>query len=471
MRSIGLILLLWFSGLINAQSIEEFALIQAQANLPVITLWLNLPPASVIKPEQFSVSVGSKPTSILSVDGYRQTGEGVAYIFLVDISKSLQAQQFQHIKQALQHWSNAMSDQDRAALLTFGNKVQQILPFSADHERLITAIAGLSVSDNQTSLYQGLLETMNLVRQQSPDLPARRAIVVLSDGMDDTVSGISVDDIITQSHEYQVPIYSIGFAAPPISEAKRQGLKIMGTLAHQSGGFFVQADADQIDIAYKQLQQHILQAYRIQINCPDCQADGQLYRLNLTWNDGQNILSDGLDLRLLPQHTAKPSPSPSPGSTDLPVALLIFSLGVCAFLIGLFMIYRQRLAKPPLEVFDPVTVTQPVVALAKPILSLSVKLTIVSGLQKGQTFQLPVGENTTLGRSSQCDLSLVEDVEISAQHAMLQYLENKLSIRDLNSTNGTLVNGVPIHNTFPLKSGDLILLGRTELRIEFSGKA
>lgn len=103
MRSIGLILLLWFSGLINAQSIEDFALIQAQADLPVITLWLNLPPASVIKPEQFSVSVGSKPTSILSVDGYKQTGEGVAYIFLVDISKSLQAQQFQHIKQALQH--------------------------------------------------------------------------------------------------------------------------------------------------------------------------------------------------------------------------------------------------------------------------------------------------------------------------------------------------------------------------------
>jgi predicted component of type VI protein secretion system len=146
-------------------------------------------------------------------------------------------------------------------------------------------------------------------------------------------------------------------------------------------------------------------------------------------------------------------------------------MGVCAFLIGMFMVYRQRLAKTQQEVFDPVTVTQPVVALAKPIPSLSVKLTIVSGLQKGQTFQLPVGENTTLGRSSQCDLCLVEDVEISAQHAMLQYLENKLSIRDLNSTNSTLVNGVPIHNTFPLKSGDLILLGRTELRIEFSGKA
>ena len=41
-------------------------------------------------------------------------------------------------------------------------------------------------------------------------------------------------------------------------------------------------------------------------------------------------------------------------------------------------------------------------------------------------------------------------------------------IRDLNSTNGTLVNGVPIHNDYPLRNGDLLLLGRTELRIEFA---
>ncbi len=471
MRAIGLILMLWFSELINAQGIEDFALVQAQADLPAITLWLNLPSASVIKPEQFSVSVGSKPASVVSIDGYRQTGEGVAYIFLVDISKSLQAQQFQHIKQALQHWSNAMGDQDRAALLTFGNKVQQILPFSADHERLSSAIAELSATDHETSLYQGLLEAMNLVRQQSPDLPARRAIVVLSDGMDDTVSGVSVDDIISQSREYQTPIYSIGFAAPPINAAKRQGLKIMGTLAHQSGGFFVQADAEQIDTAYQQQQQHILQAYRMQINCPDCQADGQSYRLSLTWNDGQHLLSDGLDLRLLPQHTAKPSASLRPESTDLPVALLIFSIGVCAFLIGLFMVYRQRLAKPEQDVYQPEPIIQPVAVSAKPLPGFPVKLTVVTGLQKGQSFQLPVGEHTSLGRGSQCDLSLDQDVEISTQHAALQYLAGTLSIRDLNSTNGTLINGVPIHNTFPLKSGDLILLGRTELRIEFSGKA
>jgi pSer/pThr/pTyr-binding forkhead associated (FHA) protein len=61
-------------------------------------------------------------------------------------------------------------------------------------------------------------------------------------------------------------------------------------------------------------------------------------------------------------------------------------------------------------------------------------------------------------------------VEISSQHVLLQRLAGKLIARDLNSTNGTLVNGVPIHNDYPLRDGDLLLLGRTEMRIEILGQ-
>jgi pSer/pThr/pTyr-binding forkhead associated (FHA) protein len=72
-----------------------------------------------------------------------------------------------------------------------------------------------------------------------------------------------------------------------------------------------------------------------------------------------------------------------------------------------------------------------------------------------------------LGRAGSCDLSLSDDAEVSTQHAVLQFVNGKLTVRDLQSTNGTQVNGVPINNDYPLRSGDLLLLGRTELRIEF----
>lgn len=472
MRPVWLLLFALFVGLVEAQEADDLRLIQVQTDLPDMTLWLNLPAASVLKPEQFSISVGAKSAKVTAIDGFQQTGEGVAYIFLVDISKSLTPGQFEQIKKALHHWLDDMGEQDQAALLTFGREVKQTLAFTADHEKLNKAIDGLAATDMETSLYRGLLEAISLGRLQSEDLPARRAIVILSDGIDDSLNGVSVDEVFKQNQEYRVPIYSIGFATPSVNNVKRQGLKVLSMLARQSGGYFVQAQAAQLDSAYAQQQQQIMQAYRLQIDCAACQADGQLYRLNLTWNDGLHTLSDGLDMRLLPKASAnipkmaKQSPQ---NTNDMPIQLIIFPVVFLAFIVGLVLVYRQRLAQAKDNSFE-LAVTHPVkdkpTAELQANGSVSVKLTVVAGVHKGRVFQLKIAERATLGRAEHCDLILGDDVEISGQHVMLQRLAGKLSARDLNSTNGTLVNGVPIYNDYPLRHGDLLLLGRTELRIE-----
>lgn len=472
MRSICLLLLALIVGFAEAQEVDDLRLIQVQADLPDMTLWLNLPAASVLKPEQFSISVGTHPAKVKAIDNARQTEDGVAYIFLVDISKSLTSRQFEQIKIALHHWLDGMGAQDQAALLTFGREVKQNLTFTANHDRLNNAIDNLAASDMETSLYRGLLEAISLGRRQSADLPVRRAIVILSDGIDDSLGGVSVDEVFKQTQEYRVPIYSIGFAASPVNDVKRQGLKILGRLARQSGGYFVQAQAAQLDSAYAEQQQQIMQAYRLQLECPSCQADGQLYRLNLTWNDGLQTLSDGLDIRLLPKpsvNTTKMAKQDMPG---IPLQILIFALGFLAFIVGLILVYKQRLTQgknDSLElVAKPTAKDEPIVE-PKINNTISVRLTLVAGVDKGKVFQLNIADRSTLGRAAHCDLVLDDDVEISGQHAVLQQQAGKLIVRDLNSTNGTLINGVPIHNDYPLRQGDLLLLGRTELRIEFLG--
>ena len=45
----------------------------------------------------------------------------------------------------------------------------------------------------------------------------------------------------------------------------------------------------------------------------------------------------------------------------------------------------------------------------------------------------------------------------------------RLFLKDLGSTNGTLVNGVPIQGLYPVDDGDRILLGKTELRLAILG--
>lgn len=477
MRLLYCLLLIGWACSARADETQDLRLIQGNADLPVIDLWLDLPVGSVIKPEQFAVSVGSRPAAVNAVEAFGQSGEGVAYIFLVDISKSLSAQQFAQIKLALRHWLSGMGDNDRAALLTFGREVKQRLAFTDDQDKLGDAVEALAPTDMETSLYRGLLEAISMGRRQEQDLPARRAIVVLSDGIDDSVSGASVDEVFKQSQEYRVPIYGIGFAAPPLNEGKRQGLKTLGMLSRQSGGYFVQAETGRLDAAYEQQQQQIVRAYRVRIDCSECVADGQLYRLNLTWNDGQRTLSDGLDMRLLPKSPAsnglvtedKASAEKSPPEPFMLGAGLVLFSGL------MLLLYRQRLAASAETAMDlpPIPGSEIAVETVAPSAPadkvFSVRLTVVTGMQKGKVYSVQLTKSAKLGRAPNCELTIDDDVEISGQHAILHWTDGKLQVRDLKSTNGTSVNGVPIHNDYPLRSGDLLLLGRTELRVELLG--
>lgn len=469
MRLLCLLLCGLLSGLAQGQEAAELRVIQARADLPNLTIWAHLPNDTPSEAGQISVSVGERPATVTRIDHFRQTDQGVAYIFLVDISKSLNPRQFAQIQRALHQWVDGMSDDDRAALMTFGGEVKQPVDFTADHDRLNAAVEALAPTDMETSLYRGLSAAINLGRRQDEGLPDRRAIVMLSDGIDDSTAGMSVEDVFRQSREYRVPIYSIGFASDPVNERKREGLKVLGLLSRQSGGYFVQANAASLDDAYRLQQQRIIQAYRIGVACAACEANGQLQPINVTWSDGRSTLNDGLELRLLPKAAPDKALFPEKMVGNQGQAILVFAGGLLLFFAALIWLYRQRLVRPPADEPQPLPESKKSSAQSpKSENRLTVRLTTVAGLHKGKSHQLDIKERALLGRAGDCELTLEDDVEISGHHALLLRTASKLIIRDLNSTNGTLVNGVPIHNDYPLRNGDLLLLGRTELRIEFA---
>ncbi|MEM1333677.1 MAG: FHA domain-containing protein [Actinomycetota bacterium] len=70
----------------------------------------------------------------------------------------------------------------------------------------------------------------------------------------------------------------------------------------------------------------------------------------------------------------------------------------------------------------------------------------------------PVGERLLIGRHGSCDLVL--DVpRLSRRHAEIVERAGRFGIRDLDSSNGTTVNGTPIDDEVWLRSGDVIVLG------------
>jgi pSer/pThr/pTyr-binding forkhead associated (FHA) protein len=72
----------------------------------------------------------------------------------------------------------------------------------------------------------------------------------------------------------------------------------------------------------------------------------------------------------------------------------------------------------------------------------------------------------TLGRSSENDLVLDADDFVSVQHARIDPPRDGVWVEDLDSTNGTFVNGTKLTRPQKLTPGDVIRVGETDLRYE-----
>jgi hypothetical protein len=68
-----------------------------------------------------------------------------------------------------------------------------------------------------------------------------------------------------------------------------------------------------------------------------------------------------------------------------------------------------------------------------------------------------------LGRSTSADLVLT-DPTVSLRHAEIGWDDEGFSITDLGSTTGTLRNGLVVDGRVPLLPGDVVQVGKTELR-------
>ncbi|MFQ5696751.1 MAG: FHA domain-containing protein [Myxococcota bacterium] len=93
-------------------------------------------------------------------------------------------------------------------------------------------------------------------------------------------------------------------------------------------------------------------------------------------------------------------------------------------------------------------------------------LTIKSGGFCGNRFEISRPE-VLIGRTPTSDLTLVDD-GISREHAMIVWEDDRFSIEDLQSTNGTRVNGKPVRSV-ELADGDEIQIGNTLFVLEIEG--
>ena len=91
------------------------------------------------------------------------------------------------------------------------------------------------------------------------------------------------------------------------------------------------------------------------------------------------------------------------------------------------------------------------------------KLVVLSAGMTGRTQELKV-EKTTIGRVEDNTFQIAEP-SVSSHHCEVLLRGKDVVVRDLNSTNGTFINGEKITESV-LKPGQILRLGQIEMRLE-----
>ena len=316
--------LLWLlpgnCGSVHADMIG-FRISQVFADLPELAVYADIRDmagevAATPAPSDFTATVGPLPALVETVAPFERTGLGVAYILLVDISKSIKPGQFLEIRRALNKWVDAMTEKDRAAVVSFGDGVSVACDFTQDRQRLRDTIEKLSPTDGRTCFYQTLLTAMDLGRRQDEGLPGRKVVVTLSDGKNDVEDhdGLTARDVFDAIDENKVPVYAIGFGGSARNAAKDPHLQNLAEFSRKSGGGYFRAENMSFDDMYDGMREKIRQVFFLGVRCESCVADGREHRLHITWNSQGRVTADGVDFRPLPQ--VSPFVSPSPGSPE-----------------------------------------------------------------------------------------------------------------------------------------------------------
>ncbi len=91
------------------------------------------------------------------------------------------------------------------------------------------------------------------------------------------------------------------------------------------------------------------------------------------------------------------------------------------------------------------------------------KLVVLTEGFAGTSFELK-GERTTVGRMEDNAFQIAEP-SISSHHCEILARGNEVVVRDLNSTNGTFINGQPVKESV-LKPGQVMRLGSVDIRLD-----
>lgn len=198
----------------------------------------------------------------------------LAIMFVVDVSGSM-APSIEQEKDAIRAFVAQLKPEDRVGLVTFSDAAVTQVSLTTDRNEINHAVDML-VPEYQTALWDGVYT--GLQELLTDDKPARRAMIVLSDGVDNR--SVEGTDTVMQKYDEQAKQENRGFSIFTLGlgdEIDRQGLT---TLADQTGGVYIDSPTpEDLTSVYEKILSQIQGEYLLEYTSPVESQPGQIIDL------------------------------------------------------------------------------------------------------------------------------------------------------------------------------------------------
>ncbi len=428
-----------------------------------------------ITPDDIYVQYDSHNGRVESLNKFSSERFGTAYLFMIDISKSMSNFNFNQIKQSVYDWAINLNIGDSVAIMTFGETVNLVQDFTFDKTAVQESLELVQRTDMLTKYYDALRLSSEIISRNDTRLPFRRVVITLTDGLNDLEEGAvqeNSDQLYDQIESLQVPYYTIGFAERMTSK-KRDAINQMRTLSNSTGGIFFSANDIGIQDAFLKSQESIDNVFLLSTSCSRCSYDKAEIVFNLEVQHDDKSLQASRSIYLnfeAPQNQAQIS---NKGSASFTNRILdywfVLLLIISAISLLLIFVYKRKQNSPSnlsynnlsLEPFPENASDNYLEPLE--LKDFSLELKVFSNFN--QVFDCSFNSSCLIGRSTKSNLCLKTFTDISGSHCKVYLSNNQFLIDDLDSTNGTFLNGAKVRLKCPISTGDELTLGANKFKI------
>lgn len=240
-----------------------------------------------LKKDDFTVLESGRPQNIALFSADRKP---VHLALLMDTSNSMNREGRLTIAQeAAAGFLKEMEPDDTASLIAFSDVPRVVVESTADKEALEKAVLSIEATGG-TALYDAIMAAVEELRGHD----GRKAIILLSDGRDEAVSGLEPGSLTTFEQtldavlESETIVYAIGTGQleEEMDFHRQRTLgEILNTLAGRSGGraYFVKK-ASKLNDAYGQIEDELRHHYTLAYY-PPTQEDAKQDRKGRSWRE------------------------------------------------------------------------------------------------------------------------------------------------------------------------------------------